>query len=286
MIMRRIIKIVLGVFVFLVLSSQAYSQNNEYYEIINYFEVSSNIATPVTIKTSKGTYKIYGGERIDGNLYSVTAYDAYGNKIVQNTPYKTSSGTSQPTIRYYRFTSVYSSQQSNSYNSSSESNYGSSFGSRMADYASRAAQISMDGYPNLQIRAGWSLHFGEMLTAKAELGGVGGYVIAGGVGKNYFMDDEPVEKLSWYVETGFYGGDENNDISFNVILGRNQLASKLLIGADLEYSHFLEDYPRIGFYIAGQWGVYWETDMGSFKDFFTKAAWDIRVGVSWKLFSS
>lgn len=269
-------------------------------DVINYFKVSSNIAKPVTIHTNKGKYKIWGGERIDGNLYSVRAYDANGNQIVENTPYKWESSTNKPTIRYYYFKSTYSSStnkntNSNSYNtygtynSSSQSSSGyrtNSFTNNLEKGAREARYFDIEGYPNLQVRLGWSAHFGEIVTLKGQLGSYSGWVLAGGVGKNFFDMYLPC-KISWFVEAGYYIGFDGHDITFNSIGGRNQSHPKdPMIGVLIEYSYFFENsVPRLGLFASGQYGLYFGMEVNETSDIITKAAWDFRIGIAWKVLS-
>lgn len=251
-----------------------FANNGFSQEIINYFEVASNIAKPVTMKTGKGTYTIWGGERIDGNLGWIEAYDANGNKIVNNTPYKTETGTNKPTIRRYKFQTLYKSTSSSSSNQSNSGNWGTQIGSKMADYASRAAAISQEGYPNLQIRAGYSILMAEYVSAKAELGGVGGFVLSGGYGKDLFVKQE--DGHSWYAGVGYYGGDEDFDFSFDVTFINSSIVQDMLLMAELEFSYFFGG-SRFGLFADAQFGacIYQE-----------KFTFNIGGGVTWKLFSN
>lgn len=270
-------------------------------DVINYFEVGDEIATPVTIHTSKGEFTIVGGEMIEGNLYGITAYDVFGNKILENTPYKTDIKTGQPTIRYYSFRSLYPSSEEaseeieeyeNSQNSYKNNNYGldggswgTQLGNNMNNAVDRAIIIPMRGYPNLQVRTGYSIQFGEIIGLKAQLGGMGGYNLAGGIGKNLFNNNQ--DDLSWYAEVGWYGGDEYNDVSFDVILGNN-FNSDLLLAALLEYSYYFDigRSPRLGVYVSGQYGLFVGQRMTSFSSFIYNAAWDFKIGLTYKLFSN
>lgn len=252
------------VILFCFISVFAFTQN-----IINYFQVSENIAKPVTIKTSLGTYRINGGERIDGNLYSVSAYDANGNQIVQNTPYKTETASGKPTVRYYYFKTVYNS----SYNNNHESNTNTratTWADKMGNAAVRASSVPMEGYPNLQVKFGYSLLAAEALSVKIQLGGMGGFNLTGGVGKNLFRNDPGLSM--WYGGVGYYGGDEINDFSFNVLIG---VDDDILLCGELEYSHFFDAVPRFGLFLAGRLGAHVSSSF--FMDF--------HAGVSWKLFS-
>ena len=253
------------VFLFCFISEFAFSQN-----VINYFQVSENIAKPVTIKTSNGTYKIYGGERIDGNLYSVSAYDANGNQIAQNTPYKTETASGKPTVRYYYFKTVYNSSHNNNYESSTSS-HSSAWADKMGNAAMRASSVPMEGYPNLQVRLGYSFLAAEALSVKIQLGGMGGFNLTGGVGKNLFRNEPGLSM--WYGGVGYYGGDEVNDFSFNVLMG---VDDDILLCGEIEYSHFFDAVPRLGLFIAGRLGAHVSSS------FFL----DLHAGVSWKLFSN
>lgn len=242
-------------------------------DIINYFQVSDNIAKPVTIKTNLGTYKIYGGERIDGNLYSVTAYDANGNKIVQNTPYKTETATGKPTIRYYHFKTIYQSEtvtepNNNRYNSySNQPNSGIT--DHMSNYARQASRYYIEGYPNLQVRVGYSLIATETLSVKIQLGGMGGYNLIGAVGKNIFRNDGGLSMF--YGGVGYYSGDTYNDISFSVLFGASR---DFFLCGELEYSYYFDAIPRLGLFVAGRLGCYFSYSF----------MLDLHGGITWKLF--
>ena len=267
-------------------------------EIINYFEVASNIATPVTIKTNLGTFQINGGETIRGTITSLTAFDADGNWIVQNSYYK-SEWDSKHTYhyRYYRFESTYNQSSSNnnksskssSNNNKSNNNLERSIGqasqsitraqSKFIDEAASMSAVPMDGYPNLQIRGGISIAYGELVGIQAELGGEGGWILGGGIGKDYIRGSD---SLSWYADLGMYMGDEDNLFVMGFIFGKSildapnwtsgKIHSRFLLGSGmyLGWEHYFEDIPRLGIFVTGQ------LNLGSF---------DLRAGISWKLFA-
>lgn len=264
------------------------AQNNEE---INYFEVSDNIATPVKIVTNLGTFSIYGGERIDGHIFRCTPYDANGNLIVNNEAYSTEWGTNKPTIKYWRFSDIYESHSTNddegsssSYRNRSGDSWGNKLGNTLGNYADRASKIECYGYPNFQIRAGYYRFFGEMLTAKVQWSGVGGFVIAGGIGQDFSLD-HPGNPYSWYVAAGYYGGGaEGNDITFDVNLGKDQShPNYFFAGFELEYSHFFSSAPHFGFYLGCSLEVGMRTDHNEeYKEAF--GAGSFHVGISMRLF--
>lgn len=262
-------------------------------EIINYFEVASNIATPVTIRTNLGTFQIKDGETIRGNITSLTAFDADGNWIVQNSYYK-SEWDSKHTYhyRYYRFESTYNqstSSSNNSSKSSSNNNVERSIGQasqsvsraqgQFIDAAAGMSGIPMSGYPNLQVRGGISVAYGEFVGLQAELGGKGGWILGGGIGKDYIRDSD---SLSWYIDLGMYMGDEDNLFVMGFIFGKSildtpnwtsgKIHSRFLLGSGmyLGWEHYFEDIPRLGFFVICQ------LNFGSY---------DLRAGISWKLFA-
>lgn len=248
-------------------------------DIINYFEVADNIAKPVTIKTRLGTFQIYGGERIAGNLYSVEAYDAKGNKIVNTQPYKTATATNKPTVRFYRFKDLYGSSSktsSSSYSSSSSSNKGSGGNgefNEMQDWVDEAIDIPMEGYPNLQVSAGASFLMDEYASLKAELGGAGGFIFEGGIGKNIFDNNSGT---SWCASIGYYGGNKNFCLTYGMAFLYSQKASDYALVYEMEFSYFFKNVPRFGFYAELQFGAYLNH---------TAFTFNAGIGISWKLFS-
>lgn len=75
----------------------------DYYTI---FRVSSNICTPVTLKTPYGTYQLTTEIQIPHSLSWFEAYDCNGNKLM-NPGGSVSMGTNQTTIRTYTFSSLF-----------------------------------------------------------------------------------------------------------------------------------------------------------------------------------
>lgn len=252
-------------------------------EIINFFEVAENIAKPVTIKTNLGTFKIYGGEKISGTIYSLTAYDANGNKIVQNSYYKSEWNSSHTYhYRYYRFKDVYSSS---SQSSQSESNSGyrpnrtaQEVGNQLGNSLARGMGVDIDGTPNLQVRGGWAWRYGEYVSLKTELGGMAGLVFAGGYGKDLINEGWSSEDVSWFAELSAYiSSDEDGYDSFSFgLLYASTLGYDEILGVQFEYSHFFEDAPRLGYFINGFWGVLHSTD---------RLCFNVGAGLSIKLLS-
>lgn len=90
-------------------------------------EVSGNIATPIKVLSSNGTFEVYSKKVIKGIISVRSAYDANGDKIVvPNGDYKSSSsnGVTEYT-RIYRFKTLYEKSSCSPYDkeNTNERNY-------------------------------------------------------------------------------------------------------------------------------------------------------------------
>ena len=253
-------------------------------EIINYFEVGGNIATPVTIKTNLGTFQIYGGESISGAITSLSAYDADGDLIVQNSYYKSEwNSTHTYHYRYYRFLSTYNSSSSDNNNSSSPRSYGNGDNSIISDETARnmgrafakLSFIETEGSPNLQVREGISFNYSDYVSLKAELGGAGGLALSAGYG-THLLD---VSDQTFYIGAALFIANDNNgynSFSFlGVIYGVGTDGVQMMDLLLLEYSHHFKSIPRLGYYLNASVG-------SNFNDEFH---FNVGFGLSWKLFA-
>ncbi len=250
-------------------------------EIVNYFEVASNIATPVKVKTNLGTYYFYGGESIQGQITSLTAYDANGYMIVQNSYYK-SEWNSNHTYhyRYYRFESIYNSTSSSDSDAEHDSPSNRNLDG-LSDVMVKASHIKVRGIPNLQVRGGWAAQYGEFIALKGEVAGTASIGINCGIGKNFFEKTDSytnTEKSNSLFAELFLSVNLNNNGYNSFVLGLHygsSCYSENFFGVQFEYSHFFENAPRLGYFIDGFFGEGISSD-----DFF----FNIGAGISWKLF--
>ncbi len=262
--------------------------------------VGKNIAMPVKVYTSNGTYTITNYEmRISGNLTVNSAYDARGQQImVQGS---VSGGTNQATVRYYDLTQTYSSSSS-SYSSSSGSSYSSSSvsssvrssGSNFYSNAMSAARDMMsvdgDGLPYFGVEVGYSRFCTYFVRPRLALGESGGFLLYGGVGKeDVFKKHGGSDEVYWHVGLGSYVSDEVNTIETGITFGTNPMCNTSqydtpdLYGGwgfvlDARYS-FTIPYTIFSLYAGAGVGVGW-TEGGD-----AKFLYDLQLGVSVKLFS-
>ena len=82
-------------------------------------------------------------------------------------------------------------------------------------------------YPNFTIQAGMSRVHGEFIRGKACLGGVGGFVLYGGVGRDWIFNPgnsdyigPDAKSLAWHAGLGYYFGGDNGE--FNLLMDYSQ----------------------------------------------------------------
>lgn len=215
---KRFLAIVLSV-----ISSLAYAQDRQY---INYFSAGGDVCLPVTVKHSRGEFTFFENNyRIDGPIDYVEAWDCEGRKILDTTP-KSNSGyssdTSVPKVYTYVFTTLYpqsstSLSESTGYESSGgyDSSYSTSSGwDNLSNAIKEGMKYDDPAYPNFTFQTGVSRVHGEFIRGKACLGGMTGYVLYGGIGRDWLFNPKnekyigtDAKKLGWHVGLGWYGGD-------------------------------------------------------------------------------
>lgn len=119
--------------------------------------------------------------------------------------------------------------------------------------------IDRSGYPNIQLRAGYSFGVGSNLSLKAELGKAAGISVEVGLGKKFKLDYQ-----TRYLGLGLRGGNGISDIAFGIKFGQavNEYFTDISEpGEDntffylfLDYSHFFERHPRFGYYLGAGFG--------------------------------
>ena len=158
--------------------------------------------------------------------------------------------------------------------------------------------METDGYPNLQLQAGISRAYGEFTRLKLCMGGVTGYVLQGGVGKDLLFNMENSHKMSWHVGLGYYISQEG---CFDTTFGMNYAETPVTEGGslnfDLYYTYFFNrgrtcrcrrqyghDRWPYGIFFGGSLGIgnLKAEDDGKKGKFI----WDLQVGISIALYRS
>lgn len=270
--------------------------------IINYFYMKGEVCAPVTLKTSRGTYVVNYGDRLDGNLTIHSATDANGNAIMDLSADKTSVGTGKATVREYIFSTLYPTKND------SGSDYGGedysappSSGNAIVDGVSNFANNfqrmtyysrSVAGYPCLALELGLSRMYGEFARLRWCTQGDCGFQIYGGVGKDWVFDGDNKDKLSWHAGLGYYavgGDDDNQQFDFGVTVSETPVVAGLAMAFDFGYRYFVGRTKRFGFFGGAGFGV------GNIKECFNerpqgekfpgKFVWDVEAGICIKVFA-
>ncbi len=198
--------------------------------------ISKEIALPVKVNTSDGTYSLNSYEvRMSGNITVHSAYDAGGNQImIQGS---TSGGTNEPTVRYYDFTQVYpSSSSATSYSSSNSYSSGGSHSNPMNNFVNAALDmiyVSGSGVPYFGVEVGYSHFCSNFVRARAALGGVGGFLLYGGLGKEGVFKKQTDGDVYWHVGMGAYTTDGENTIEAGITFGTNPMCNNTPWDADI-----------------------------------------------------
>ena len=211
-----------------------------------------------------GTLRVYCyGEKKKTSSYSSSSYSSSSSS--------SSSGRSSYSSGY-----DYSGE-------SSASRIGGQIGSGIANTLGNAAmtasRIPMDGYPNLQLQAGYSSQFGEYVAVGTDLGGIGGAYFQGIFHKDYFAENKTRGLDAWGFRVGFYGGDEKRTFRFNIAVYEKYSLPKnpAAVGVELNYSRYF--MPRLGINIGvGGYGYDKAHNQSGFL-------FDFNIGLAYKLFS-
>ena len=128
--------------------------------------------------------------------------------------------TSGPYERWFIFNSLYPQSQDNEVNQSSTyNNYQRSDNwDRLYNNVRSRSRLYDPAYPNITFQAGMSRVHGEFIRAKACLGGQSGFVLYGGLGRDWLFDAKNPDymgpdgkKIGWHAGVGMYGGDLNGE---------------------------------------------------------------------------
>lgn len=161
---------------------------------------------------------------------------------------------------------------------------------KLSDIATGLVDEEAEGYPNILIAAGLSRAYGEFIRFKWYLGGIGGYVLYGGIGKDWLFNGANKEQLSWHLAIGYFFAlnyETNQDISVGVCYAETPVLTGGTLNLDLTYSYYFGKTKRFGLFGGGAFGV--GNVKGVFKEqktnekFLGKPVWDLHFGVALKL---
>ncbi|MBR6339685.1 MAG: hypothetical protein IKR63_06135 [Alloprevotella sp.] len=147
------------------------------------------------------------------------------------------------------------------------------------------------GYPYLSTTFGVSRMYGEFARVKVCFGSYAGYMMYGGVGKDWVFKGKNKEQLAWHAGCGYYvspDGDGEHEVTMGVCYSQNPICEGGSINFDLGYTYFIPALKnRLGIFAGAGFGI------GNLKYAFDndnhfdgKFLWDVGIGISIKIFAN
>lgn len=291
-------KYILLIIAFLLISyGKSFSQN-----IIVKINIGGEVASPVTLSTSKGNIVIDGSATYYENISIYSGTDAMGREII--VPRSNSYvETGKATVREYNIETVYRTinkdDDNMGYNYGYENNENvnryesinntvtktvTSTFEKFSNAAIRGINYNIDGYPNAQIALGVSRVYGEFARLKLCLGGGGGMTLYGGIGKDFFFNGKNSDATAWHAGLGFYlSGDENKDFTIGICYSETPIVKGGALMADLSYSYFFGRKMLFGIFGGGGLGLGKLSEITVDEEGNTKGGkflWDLNIGIA------
>ena len=162
-----------------------------------------------------------------------------------------------------------------------------SIGSKIGRYTHYEA----DGYPNIQAQAGISRAYGDFARLKFCMGGATGYVLQGGIGKDFFFNMDNSDKTSWHVGMGYYISEQGCfDTTFGINYAETPVTEGGSLNFDLYYTYFFNrgrfcscrrqyghDRWPYGIFFGGSLGI---GRLSGDDDQKGKFIWDLQIGIT------
>ncbi len=148
------------------------------------------------------------------------------------------------------------------------------------------SKIPVEGYPNFQLALGVSRAYGEFARLKWCSGGLFGFTLYGGVGKDWLFNGDNKDIMSWHAAWGIYAANGGKgDFTFAFSVAETPVVEGHSFGVDLTYSHFFGNDRKIGIFGGAGFAA------GNLDESYKNSnvdptfVWDIHFGVSFKLWS-
>lgn len=162
---------------------------------------------------------------------------------------------------------------------------------KFGNMAQKLIDYDTEGYPNIMIKLGWSTLWGEYARVKTCIGGMGGFILYGGIGKNLLAkdNDDPYswedlsykKRMTWHAGLGYYiSPDEDgmSDISMGITFGKTCKYDQSVLTGDLTYSYFFGNKTIFGVHGGAGAGLVMDFDSEELK-----FAWNLELGIAIKL---
>lgn len=250
--------------------------------IINIITYGGEVCGPVTIKCSQGSFTVYNGQTIEGNLLNLEAWDCRGNRIL-DTSYDTYHYNSETGIteRNYHFTQLRDDgggyTDGNTYTPSYEPSLGKQIADGWGEIMRRGQGIDVEGVPFLSMDLGMSVFYGEFVRANFATAGMTGFLFYTGVGKDWIFDRRNSDKFLWHVGVGMLLNLDLSHFHLGLVVGENPLCYNQGLLCEFGYHQFFGDSKILGFVLGAGVGL------GNFKAKDPDMVWDVQVGLAVKL---
>ena len=137
-----------------------------------------------------------------------------------------------------------------------------------------------DGYPCVQLQLGASHNYGEFARLKCCLGGLAGYMLYGGIGKEMIFDGINKDELLWHAGMGYFANTgDGQDFTWSMNYANSPQARKGSLNMEFGYSWFFGDKQLYGVFAGAGFGI---TEHDTNKER-AKFLWNIEVGFAVKL---
>lgn len=139
--------------------------------------------------------------------------------------------------------------------------------------------IQVEGCPFLALQGGASLCYGEFARLRANLGGMSGFTLLGGVGKEMIFNREFKKKMTWHAGLGYYFAESPAwVVNMELVAAKAPSIDNVGILVQGEFDYFFKPYRRFGVF-AGFGAGFGDLDKDDIK-----TLWEVSIGISFKLF--
>ena len=139
--------------------------------------------------------------------------------------------------------------------------------------------LGADGVPFLSVDLGMSVYYGEYARVNFATPGMTGFMIFGGIGKDWIFNWKNSDKLLWHAGLGMLLNIEASHFHLGMAFGENPLCYNYGLLCEFVYHQVFGDYRPFGFVLGAGVGP------GNFKAKDPDLVWDVQVGFAVKLWS-
>jgi len=152
--------------------------------------------------------------------------------------------------------------------------------------ANKGLKIPDPSYPNITVQVGMSRVHGEFIRGKACLGGAGGFVLYGGVGRDWIFNPKnsdyigpDAKSLAWHAGAGYYFGGDNGEFNITMDYARTPMVENGSLNFLIDGTWYFGVNNHLGAF--GGLGF----SLGNFKAEKPKVNFIFEIGLAYRLFN-